>query len=82
MCIRDRVVIGATCQLQRKSDEALVAESLTDEMGDIVFEDVEPDDYYLWVKKEGYLTRWIDANVSEKDCAIPELQIFAEPTAS
>ncbi len=78
----DEVVIGATCQLQRKSDEALVAESLTDEMGDIVFEDVEPDDYYLWVKKEGYLTRWIDANVSEKDCAIPELQIFAEPTAS
>ena len=78
----DEVVIGATCQLQRKSDEALVAESLTDEMGDIVFEDVEPDDYYLWVKKEGYLTRWIDANVSEKDCAIPELQLFAEPTAS
>lgn len=78
----DEVVIGATCQLQRKSDEALVAESLTDEMGDIIFEDVEPDNYYLWVKKEGYLTRWIDADVSEKDCSIPELQIFAEPTAS
>lgn len=78
----DEVVISATCQLQRKSDEALVAESLTDEMGDIVFEDVEPGDYYLQVKKEGYLTRWIDADVSERDCSIPELQLFAEPTAS
>lgn len=78
----DEVVIGATCQLQRKSDEALVDEALTDEMGDIVFEDVEPGDYYLWVKKEGYLTRWIDADVSERDCAIPELQLFAEPAVA
>ena len=75
----DEVVIDATAMLQRVSDETVVATMQTDEMGDVFIENVEPDNYYLWIQKEGYVTRRIPADTREKDVAIPELQFSTEP---
>ena len=75
----DEVVIDATAMLQRVSDETVVATMQSDEMGDVFIENVEPDNYYLWIQKEGYVTRRIPADTREKDVAIPELQFSTEP---
>ncbi len=75
----DEVVEGATGLLQRISDDAVVMTAETDEFGDIWFEDVAPDSYRLWLKKEGYLDQAVDADVTEGDHAIPELPFFRVP---
>lgn len=78
----DEVVIGASAMLQRVSDEEVVASVLTDELGDIFIEGVEPDLYTLWLQKEGYITRAISVDVTEKDAAFVELPFSAEPTVA
>ena len=75
----DEVVIGASAQACRLDDETVVASSFTDELGDVFLEGLEPGQYRLWIQKEGYVTRWIDVDVTEKDRSIVKLQLFAEP---
>ena len=77
----DEVVIGAQVQACR-ADETIAAAAATDEMGDVFLEGLEPGAYRLWVQKEGYVTRWIDVDVTEKDQSIVELQLFAEPVVA
>lgn len=75
----DEVVEGATAMLQRAADEEVVSTGETDEFGDIWFEDVRPDVYRLWLKKDGYLDQSVDVDLTQKDCSIPELQFFKQP---
>lgn len=75
----DEVVEGATAMLQRAADEEVVSTGETDEFGDIWFEDVRPDVYRLWLKKDGYLDQSVDVDLTQKDCSIPEFQFFKQP---
>lgn len=75
----DEVVIGAKATLRRASDEEVVRSELTDELGDVFFEKVDPDRYLLVIEKEGYLSRTLDADITSKDQAFVELQLFKTP---
>lgn len=78
----DEVVEGATAMLQRVSDDEVVQTGETDDFGDIWFENVAPDTYRLWLKKDGYLDQSIDVDLTQKDCSIPELQFFKQPVTA
>lgn len=75
----DEVVIGAKATLKRVSDDEVVGSALTDELGDVFFEKVDPDRYLLVIEKEGYLSRTLDADITSKDQAFVELQLFKTP---
>ena len=75
----DEVVEGAEVPLQRTSDDAVVLTGQTDEFGDVWLENIDPDSYRLWMKKDGYLDQSIEVDLTTKDQAYPELQFFKTP---
>lgn len=75
----DEVVEGAEVLLQRTSDDAVVLTGQTDEFGDVWLENIDPDSYRLWMKKDGYLDQSIEVDLTTKDQAYPELQFFKTP---
>lgn len=75
----DEVVEGAEVILQRASDGEVVLSSRTDEFGDVWLENVEPESYTMWLKKEGYLDQPVEVDLTKKDQAFPELQFFKAP---
>lgn len=75
----DEVVEGAEVILQRASDDEVVLSSHTDEFGDVWLENVEPESYTMWLKKEGYLDQPVEVDLTKKDQAFPELQFFKAP---
>ncbi|MCI9628769.1 MAG: oxidoreductase [Eggerthellaceae bacterium] len=78
----DEIVERAEVLLQRVSDEEVVAVSQTDEFGDVWIENIEPDSYRMWLKKDGYLDQAVDVDLTEKDQAFPELQFFKAPVCA
>lgn len=75
----DEVVEGAEVILQRASDGEVVLSSHTDGFGDVWLENVEPESYTMWLKKEGYLDQPVEVDLTKKDQAFPELQFFKAP---
>lgn len=75
----DEVVEGAEVILQRAGDGEVVLSSHTDEFGDVWLENVEPESYTMWLKKEGYLDQPVEVDLTKKDQAFPELQFFKAP---
>ena len=73
----DEVVIGATVTLENKRTGELL-QTLTDELGDFWFKQIEPADYTVYFEKEGYLARRIDASTVEEDRNVGAIALYAE----
>ena len=53
-------------------------QTLTDELGDFWFKQIEPADYTVYFEKEGYLARKIDASTVEEDRNVGTIALYAE----
>ena len=73
----DEVVIGATVTLENKQTGEL-AHTLTDELGDFWFKQIEPGEYTVYFEKEGYLARKIDASTVDEDRNVGTIALYAE----
>lgn len=78
----DEVVEGAQARLQRLSDEEVIATATSDGFGDIWFEGLMPDSYRLWISKDGYLDRYEDFDLTDKDGAEPEMRFYRVPVVA
>ncbi|WP_172135243.1 4Fe-4S dicluster domain-containing protein [Adlercreutzia sp. ZJ473] len=72
----DEVVIGAKVQLQNKKTGELL-ETETDEFGGFWFHQIEPNEYSVFVSKEGYTTRVIETSTVDKDQNVGVIEMFA-----
>lgn len=73
----DEVIIGATVTLQNvDTDDIFTTE--TDEFGDFWFNQVDAARYNVYVEAEGYMTRMVTADATEKDCNMNAIDLFAE----
>ena len=72
----DEVVIGATVTLENKQTGEL-RHTLTDELGDFWFKQIEAADYTVYFEKEGYLTRKIDASTIDEDRNVGTIALYA-----
>lgn len=78
----DEVVEGALAKLTAVDGEEVVASAASDEFGDVWFEGLEPGKYRMWIEKEGYLSRYEDFDLSDKDGAQPEMRFCKIPVVA
>lgn len=70
----DEVLIGAKVTIQ--GADGVVLATLTDDFGDFWFKQIEAQKYQVWVEKEGYLTRVLDADATDKDAHVGAIALY------
>ncbi len=72
----DEVVIGATCRLLKGG--TVVAETVTDEFGDFWFRQVGEASYSVEVSADGFASKSIAADATERDCNVGAVALADE----
>ncbi|WP_255467464.1 4Fe-4S dicluster domain-containing protein [Raoultibacter phocaeensis] len=72
----DEVVSGARVTLEGLSSGS-VASLETDEFGDFWFDQVAAEPYRVYVEADGYLTRAVEADATERDVNVGPVELFA-----
>jgi len=74
----DEVLIGATLTLENIASGEVLTTS-TDELGDFWFKQISKGNYRLYIEADGYLTRAIEVDTTEKDVNTGPIDLYPAP---